>query len=143
MDSAEPSTNGTSALNLHRLSSLLGDDSYADRARKTCAAFEAEIMQHPFLFPSLLAATVVGKLGEKAVVVVGEGKGDEKLGRKLDGAVGKVRGWAGLKGTVVRIGKTGATWDWVVGRNAVLKDLARGRPRVMVCEGQTCREEEL
>ncbi|MCJ1377183.1 hypothetical protein MMC17_000275 [Xylographa soralifera] len=71
MDAAEPSPNGTSALNLHRLSSLLGDERYARAARDTVRAFEAEVEQWPFTFPGMLGSVVLGRLGVRGVVIVG------------------------------------------------------------------------
>ena len=71
MDNAEPSTNGVSACNLFRLSSLLGDEGYEKEARRTMGAFEAEIMQYPWLFSSFMPAVVAGELGVKSVVRVG------------------------------------------------------------------------
>ena len=68
MDNAEPGTNGVSARNLDHLGALLEDNEYVKKARDTASAFEAEIMQHSFLFPSMMDAVVVGKLGIKHTV---------------------------------------------------------------------------
>ncbi|KAI9813911.1 MAG: hypothetical protein M1832_006058 [Thelocarpon impressellum] len=133
MDSAEPSTNGLSAQNLHRLSSLLNDESYAAYARKTCQAFEAEIMQHPFLFSSLLPAVVAGALGTRSIVVVGAAEEE---------AVKRLRAQTTLSGltTIARYEPGG----WLARRNALLATVKEGdEARVMVCEGGTCREEAL
>lgn len=71
MDSSEPSTNGTSAANLYRLSSLLNDDSYSRKAKETIAGFESELLQYPWLFASFMPSIVAGQLGVKGVVVSG------------------------------------------------------------------------
>ncbi|KFY57011.1 hypothetical protein V497_05841 [Pseudogymnoascus sp. VKM F-4516 (FW-969)] len=73
MDTSEPSTNGVSASNLFRLSSLLGDDKYEELAKGTVGAFEAEIMQYPWLFASFMPSVVAGVTGVKAIVRVGAG----------------------------------------------------------------------
>ncbi|KAI9716908.1 MAG: hypothetical protein M1812_005057 [Candelaria pacifica] len=87
MDSAEPSTNGISAQNLFRLSSLLSDSEYTTLAKKTVMAFEAEVMQHPFLFSSLLQGVVCGNVGMTGVVVIGEGRGVEETIEGLRGGM--------------------------------------------------------
>ena len=147
MDGAEPSTNGVSASNLYRLASLLADSKYANVAKATTSAFEPEASQHPFLFPSLLGAVVAGHLGTRSYVVIGSTE-------KVD----SIRGWAGMKGTVVRLiggilaaggrglrrqfaGQDGSTLMdiFVKERNEVLALLdATGGDRVMVCKGKTC-----
>jgi uncharacterized protein YyaL (SSP411 family) len=134
MDNAEPSTNGVSASNLNRLSSLLNDASYADLASKTVQAFEAEMMQHPFLFVTLLDSVVMGRLGVKGVVVTGEGE-------EVDKAVEKIRaqGDGSKFRTVARLGG-GAKSEWLWKRNDLLKGMKLDRRGVMVCEGGVCRE---
>ena len=71
MDASEPSTNGVSANNLFRLSSLLGDSNYDKLARATLGAFEAEIMQYPWLFGSFMLSIVAAATGVKGIVRVG------------------------------------------------------------------------
>ncbi|UNI13762.1 hypothetical protein JDV02_000474 [Purpureocillium takamizusanense] len=63
MDTSLPSTNAIAASNLFRLGSLLDDERYSALARGTVNAFEAEILQHPWLFPGLLAGVVSARLG--------------------------------------------------------------------------------
>lgn len=167
MDGAEPSTNGVSANNLYRLASLLADDEYSNAAQATTSAFEPEAGQHPFLFPSLLGAAVAGRLGTRSYTIIGKG-GKGGGGPELIKHINEqVRGWAGVKGTVVRLvggilaaGGNGLRRDfakkdeddegtasgklvrdtWVKERNTLLQkvDATRG-DRVMVCEGKVCR----
>ncbi|KAI9789293.1 MAG: hypothetical protein M1833_002435 [Piccolia ochrophora] len=132
MDSAEPSTNGVSAQNLFRLASFLNDDAYATYARKTSLAFEAEILQHPFLFSSMLPAVAAGALGVKSVVVVGDGEA-------VDDAVRRIRRRVRGLETMVRIRKGDA--KWLRGRNELFKDMSDDKTSVMVCEGGVCKEE--
>ncbi|KAF4508977.1 hypothetical protein G6O67_005293 [Ophiocordyceps sinensis] len=63
MDTSLPSTNAVSASNLFRLGALFDDAAFSARARATVDAFEPEMLQHPWLFPGLLAALVTARLG--------------------------------------------------------------------------------
>ncbi|KAF2854910.1 hypothetical protein T440DRAFT_440580 [Plenodomus tracheiphilus IPT5] len=132
MDNAEPGTNGISAQNLDRLGALLEDETYAKKARETASAFEAEIMQHPFLFPSLMDAVVVGRLGISHTVITGEGSGvEEWLARFRERPSGL--------GTLSRVGKE--MGNWLRGRNKLVGSMDVKRTGVMVCENGACREE--
>lgn len=65
MDKSQPSTNAVSASNLFRLGALLDDDRYTLQAKATINAFEAEVLQHPWLYNSLLTGVVNHRLGVK------------------------------------------------------------------------------
>ena len=132
MDNAEPGTNGVSAQNLDRLGALLGDEGYSKKARETASAFEAEVMQHPFLFPSLMDAVVVGRLGISHTVVTGQGERVEEWLRRARARP------AGL-GTVSRVG--GGFGGWLRQRNRWVGGMDVRKEGVMVCEDGTCREE--
>ncbi|KAH6718463.1 hypothetical protein BKA61DRAFT_475741 [Leptodontidium sp. MPI-SDFR-AT-0119] len=141
MDTSEPSTNGTSASNLYRLSSLLNDASYAEKAKTTIAGFESETLQYPWLFASFMPSVVASQLGVRGVVVAGGEGGEGVQGERI----GKVKEFEksprGGLGTFawLKDGEGG----WLRGRNELLKEF-RGRdgvPRVMVCEGGVCVEE--
>ncbi|PSN68122.1 hypothetical protein BS50DRAFT_491864 [Corynespora cassiicola Philippines] len=132
MDNAEPGTNGVSARNLDRLAALLEDADYAQKARDVASAFEAEIMQHPFLFPSMMDAVVVGRLGIRHAVVTGEGERvEEWLKRHRERP-------AGL-GAVSRVGD--GAGEWLKQRNPLVRSLDAGKEAVMVCEQGACRDE--
>ncbi|KAG4415451.1 hypothetical protein IFR04_011384, partial [Cadophora malorum] len=84
MDTSEPSTNGTSASNLYRLSSLLNDAAYAEKAKSTIAGFESETLQYPWLFASFMPSVVASQLGVRGVVVAGaggDGEGQNGVGK--------------------------------------------------------------
>jgi uncharacterized protein YyaL (SSP411 family) len=132
MDNAEPGTNGVSAQNLDRLGALLEDEDYAQKARETASAFEAEIMQHPFLFSTMMDAVVVGKLGIRHSVITGDG---ERVEKWLKGYRAKP---AGL-GTISRIGK--GMGDWLKQRNAMVQSMDAAKEGVMVCEQGACRDD--
>ncbi|KAL5121443.1 hypothetical protein ACEQ8H_000514 [Pleosporales sp. CAS-2024a] len=130
MDNAEPGTNGVSARNLDRLGALLADREYTRKARDTVSAFEAEIMQHPFLFPSMLDAVVAGKLGVRHVVITGTGHRVEQWLRRYRERP------AGLS-TVSRVGaELGA---WLKQRNSLVKEMNALHEGVMVCENGSCK----
>ncbi|KAK4143605.1 uncharacterized protein C8A04DRAFT_12226 [Dichotomopilus funicola] len=79
MDKSLPSTNAVSALNLFSLGTLLDEEKYNSQAKHTISAFEAEILQYPWLFVSMLAGIVTARLGVTKVVVA---TGDEDTLRK-------------------------------------------------------------
>lgn len=132
MDNAEPGTNGLSAHNLDRLGALLEDNAYTKKARQTASAFEAELMQHPFLFPSMMDAVVAGRLGIQHTVITGEGQRVEEWLRRYREKP------AGLE-TVSRIGQ--GLGEWLTQRNALVKAMDANREGVMVCEAGMCKEE--
>ncbi|KAF2746791.1 hypothetical protein M011DRAFT_468475 [Sporormia fimetaria CBS 119925] len=132
MDNAEPGTNGVSARNLDRLGALLEDEDYSKKARQTASAFEAEIMQHPFLFSSMMDVVVAGKLGVRHSVVTGQGERVEKW-------LHEFRSRPSGLGTVSRIGK--GMGDWLKERNALVKSMDAEKEGVMVCEQGACRDD--
>ena len=77
MDTVEPSANAVSAVNLFRLASLLGDEKYANLARRTVSVFEAEIEQWPGSFPGLLKAVAWGNVGKGIWIIGGEDDGED------------------------------------------------------------------
>ncbi|KAK4451093.1 hypothetical protein QBC34DRAFT_401340 [Podospora aff. communis PSN243] len=79
MDKLQPSTNAVSVSNLFRLGTLRSTAEYISLAKATINAFEAEILQHPWLFASLLTGVVAAKLGVKEVKLAA---GDEEGLRK-------------------------------------------------------------
>ena len=135
MDASEPSTNGISACNLYRLSSLFNDSSYETLAAETVASFESEILQYPWLFASFMPAVVAGKFGVRGVVVAGAGE---------EGGIWKIKEFEkqprGGLGSFIKLG-TGESW--LRQRNSLLKDFGMDAKqiRVLICEEGGCREE--
>ncbi|KAK4237880.1 hypothetical protein C8A03DRAFT_34123 [Achaetomium macrosporum] len=76
MDKSVPSTNAVSASNLFRLGTLLNEERYVLQAKETVNAFEAEILQYPWLFVSLLTSVVTARLGVRTARVSGGGDED-------------------------------------------------------------------
>ncbi|KAK4944321.1 hypothetical protein LTR10_016207 [Elasticomyces elasticus] len=70
-DSSLPSPNGTICINLLYLSSyrLEKQTEYIGKARAILDAFAVEIIQHPFLYVSLLSGMVMEQVGVKTLVV--------------------------------------------------------------------------
>ena len=129
MDSAEPSSNNISASNLHRLASMLDDEEYAQHARETVAAFEAEIEQFPFTFTGMLGSVVKSKLGCKSIVLTGQGNKEVMLA--LRARIGPAR-------TVTRLGD--GKGEWLKRRNTLVGALDATKEGVSVCEGRSCKE---
>jgi len=135
MDNAEPSTNGVSARNLFRLSSILGDLTYSDRAKRTLHAFEAEIMEYPYLFVGMLDSVVAERLGVKGIVVTGSGQ-------KVENEIKVLRGRTGVGRTVVRLGN-GTKDKWLRERSELLRAMDPDKPGMQICEDGACKEVRL
>lgn len=154
MDTSEPSTNGTSACNLFRLSSFLADDisdddtnaegarGYVERAKETIAAFEAEILQYPWGFGSFMPAVVASRLGIKGTIVLqGDSSTEPEIrSSSTNKTVPSPRG--GLNTTTKISANSGS---WLREHNPLLKDVTFPKPgappKVLVCENGVCKEE--
>jgi len=132
MDNAEPSANSVSARNLFRLGAMFSDAEYTKLASRTLHAFEAEMLQHPFLFAGMLDSVVAERLGMKSLVIRGSGDRVEKQIRKIreQPMVGR---------TLIRLGGD-AKDSWVRRRSEELKAFDPNKPGIMLCEGALCRE---
>src|SRR4051812_49194919 len=131
MDASEPSTNGISASNLYRLSSLLNDTTYSQKAKETIAGFESEMLQYPWLFASFMPSVVAGHLGVKGTVVSGSGRERIKEYEKQP------------RGGLATFAKLEGENKWLRERNSLLTNWGKdGKTRILVCEHNTCREEE-
>jgi uncharacterized protein YyaL (SSP411 family) len=138
-DNAEPSANGRSARNLFRLAALLGDEDYADRARRTCEAFEAELMQHPFLFAGMLDSVVATRLGTRCVTICsGQSEGEE--GKKVDEVIKRERQRGSGLATLAVNQLNAAKDSWLKQRNSLLKHMDGKKNVLLICEGTSCRE---
>jgi len=148
LDSQEPSTNGTSTINLHRLATILSSPppsspSFLTYATQTCDAFSPEILQHPFLFCSLLPAIVASNLGIRSVVLAGDPE-DPELKKQRS----RLRGKLLTNTTIVQVDpKKVKSGDedvrWLLGRNEVLGEVLnrvekKGKGMVQICEGNRC-----
>lgn len=126
-DNALPSPNGIIASNLLILSSYLDESTYRKLAKQTIDAFAIEIIQHPFLYVTMLSAIVLEAVGVASVVAIG------------DATLHQFRGFGR---TVIRMDGS-ERQGWLLDRNQILKGLNLGggeENRVMICEAGTCRE---
>lgn len=89
--------------------------------RETINAFEAEILQYPWLFPGLLSGVVSARLGGKTWLIVKDPSGnDGEIPRKLLAKLyGEARG--GLRTLVIASGEN----DLVAQRNPAIAELVR------------------
>lgn len=139
LDSQEPSTNGTSANNLFRLATILGDSKLEKYAHLTCSAFSTELLQHPFLFSSLMPSIVASNLGMRSVVLAGSPE-DPTIAMHLR----KLRTKLLTNTTLVQLDPANnESFEWLLNRNTLYKELLRmtkegGKPVVQVCEGTKC-----
>lgn len=114
-DNTTPSPNGITASNLFYLSSYaktapqmqndlgLSDRLYA-QAKGTIDAFAVEMLQHPFLYPSLLAAVVMESLGVHSLIIPPDMTLEEVQQRGLRGfSRTVVRGAEGMRSDEVMI----------------------------------------
>ncbi|EEY16176.1 spermatogenesis-associated protein [Verticillium alfalfae VaMs.102] len=131
MDTAFPSNNAVSVSNLFRLGVALATETYTALARETLNAFEAEILQYPWLFPGLLSGVVSSRLGGRTYIVVRDPSGadDETVRKVFIKLYGEARG--GLRNLIIVKGPD----DLVVRRNPALAELvATGKPGAYVVE---------
>ncbi|KAF3086999.1 hypothetical protein TWF706_011288 [Orbilia oligospora] len=138
LDSAEPSTNGISAANLYKLGSLLGDASFSSLASKTCNVFSTELMQHPFLFSTMLPSVVALNLGTGTVIIAGK-----KSDPTISAYRAKLRTQLFTNTSIIVVDPTEKSDDitWFTGKNEILKDILKSaatKPIVQVCQNQTC-----
>lgn len=124
MDTSVPATNAISVSNLFRLGVTLGSEVYPALARETVNAFEAEILQYPWLFPGLLSGVVSARLGGKTWAIVrdpfgNDGETTQKLLTKL---YGEARG--GLRNIFLVKSEN----DLVVQRNPALATIVKEGP---------------
>jgi uncharacterized protein YyaL (SSP411 family) len=70
-DSAEPSANSISAMNLWRLGHLTGQETLQNRAVQLISAFEARLQGNPLALPQLLAAQLVLNKNPRHIIIAG------------------------------------------------------------------------
>jgi uncharacterized protein YyaL (SSP411 family) len=109
---------------------MLDDAGYITKAKRTLHAFEAEILQHPFLFVGMLEVVVAERLGTKSVVMTGCSEAVEAYVEKMRVSTGWLR-------TMVRLGP-GSSCEWIKTRNKLLAAMDETKPCVQVCEEGAC-----
>lgn len=135
-DGAEPSSSSVAALNLVRLSSLLGDEALLDRANDIASSFSRVLDSSPLAMPMLLVTVQALAAESKRVVVVGD---NDQASNMLSAY------WSrGLPRSValLRVPLEGI-------QDSMAKYLSQGRQRIasatgrvcaFVCTGQVCLE---
>jgi uncharacterized protein YyaL (SSP411 family) len=134
-DGAEPTPSSVAALNLLRLSAALGDDGYADRARRTLEAFRAGWSRMPQALPQMLCALEPALLPPRHVVLAGNPSGAD-LRALADVVFDRLSPRLSL---LVLDGGPGQAW--LARRAPWLADMrpVDGRATAYVCENLTCR----
>lgn len=135
-DGAEPSSSSVAALNLVRLSSLLGDEALLDRANHIANSFSSVLNSSPLAMPMLLVAVQALAAESKKVVVVGDNEEASSMlsaywSRGLPRSVALLR--LPLEGIQEGLRKYVSE-----GRQRLVS--ATGRVCAFVCTGQTCLE---
>lgn len=141
MDSAEPSTNGVSANNLYRLGSILMDTKLENSARRTCTAFATEMLQHSFLFSSMLPSVVASNLGTSAVILCGSSDDPDVVKYR-----GKLRMRLLSNTTIAYLDPSQNSGSkqqdkWLLDKNKLLLEAMKGtekKSRVQICQGTRC-----
>jgi len=141
MDSAEPSTNGVSANNLYRLGSILIDTELEKFARRTCTAFATEMLQHPFLFSSMLPSVVASNLGTSAIMLCGSPDDPDVVKYRS-----RLRTRLLSNTTIVYLNPSQNSGSkqqdkWLISKNKLLLEAMKGtekKSRVQICQGTRC-----
>lgn len=102
-------------------------------------AFDGEMVEHPFLFGTLLGSLAAARLGVREVTVTGEISGEGTPNIDVEQAVRILRSRLKPNTTVTRIGG-GSKSDWLVKRNPLLAHMDPKKQVVQICDGGACRE---
>jgi uncharacterized protein YyaL (SSP411 family) len=134
-DGAEPAASSTAAMNLLRLSSLLGDGALLEQARRTIGAFRGRWEAAPHAMPELLCALEPALEPPRHVVVTGDP--DSAGFAELAAAV---RETLGPRRSLIALDAPGAR-AWFGARLPWLAQMGAGdaRPTAFVCEEYVCR----
>jgi uncharacterized protein YyaL (SSP411 family) len=114
-DTALPSPNGVIAMNSLYLASYLNDTEgrHIKAARQTMDAFAVEVIQHPFLFVTMVGAVVLECVGVRNIQVEGEISEAE------------IRGLNGWGRTLVKLSSSGAK-KVLLCENGVCREVVEG-----------------
>jgi len=111
-------------------------EKYALLARQTISAFGVEILQHPFLFVTLLGAVVLDVVGVKNIVLTGDWEGREQGLRARE-----LNGWGRTAVKIPRDEAAAATASGGRDEGAPGPAPAAGvQSAVLICEKGQCRE---
>jgi len=132
-DGAEPSANSLAAIALIKISSILGDDRFADHARETIEAFRTRWSRYPRAMPAMLVAAMRQLRPGQQIVIAGDC--GTRTGQQL------VRTVYAHRKRHSSIAFLDNESDWLVSRNDRYRDFLRDdvSPIVYVCDNYACK----
>jgi uncharacterized protein len=133
-DGSEPSANSVSALNLLRLSRMLHEEKYAQRARAVFTAFSAALNDAPASIPIMVAAWQYSQAEPRQAVIAGDPRSE--AGRLLARTV--LRDFH--PDLVVLYSRDARFLSGEAASAVAAMQPIEGRPVLYLCENFTCRE---
>jgi uncharacterized protein YyaL (SSP411 family) len=134
-DGAEPSANSVSALNLLRLSSMLGRADWRDRARMTLRAFGQQLLQDPSGMPQMVVALNWLQAKPLQIVIAGKPDAPDTL------AMLREAKRLFIPGKIVLLADGGAGQAFLGSHNEFFKTLVpiNGKATAYICENFVCQ----
>jgi len=134
-DGAEPAASSIAALNLLRLSALLGDDARRERGRRTVAAFRPVWEANPQAMPQMLCALEPALDPPRHIVLTGDPASAEFAALRA-----VLLEHLGPRRSVIALDAPGAR-AWFSERSPWLREMGRpgAGPAAYLCEDFTCR----
>eukprot|EP01114_Cavostelium_apophysatum_P015917 TRINITY_DN4437_c0_g1_i1.p1 TRINITY_DN4437_c0_g1~~TRINITY_DN4437_c0_g1_i1.p1 ORF type:complete len:787 (-),score=198.63 TRINITY_DN4437_c0_g1_i1:34-2394(-) len=134
-DGAEPSNNSVSALNLARLSHLVGNEKYRAQAEKTLNSFGAILKNSPIVMPQGAVAVDYLLSKPKQIVIVGkkEDEATQALIRESNAHF--------MPNKVIMLDDIGESHKFFAEKHEFMTDMTMvgGKPSAFVCEDFTCQ----
>jgi hypothetical protein len=134
-DSAEPSPNSVAALNLLRLSAMLGRDDWHAQSEKLLKLFGNSLEKSPFSVPALVTAFDFLQKGDMDVVLAGDSK-DAAFG-----ALAKETHRRFLPHAVILHADGGEGQKFIAEKNQTVGAMSPvdGKPSAYVCKNKACQ----
>ncbi len=134
-DGAEPSPNSVAALNLLRLAQIKDDPDFAERARKTIAAFSDRLTRGPVTLPQMLVALDFSLSKPRQVVIAGprDSEATKALLREVHTHY--------FPGKILLLADGGDGQKWLGEKLEFIRTVAPigGKPAAYVCENFVCQ----
>ena len=132
-DGAEPSANSLAAMALIKISSILGENRFAEYASKTIEAFRGRWSPYPRSMPAMLVAAMRMLRPVQQIVITGD-RGSQ-TGQQLVQTVYSNRK---RHSSIVHLETES---DWLLSRNERYRDFSRddASPIVYVCDNYACK----
>ncbi|MEI7948549.1 MAG: thioredoxin domain-containing protein, partial [bacterium] len=134
-DGAEPAANSVAALNLMRLSSMLGHADWRERARMTLRAFGGQLMQDPSGMPQMVVALIWLHAKPRQIVIAGKPDAPDTQ------AMLREAKRLFVPGKIVLLADGGAGQVFLASHVEFMKDLVPvdGKATAYMCEDFVCR----